>query len=364
MKKLLLSLTVLLVLWSAAGNVLGATYDIIDLGDFGGRWSEANGINASGQVVGGSCLPWNGFVTPLHAYLWSNGHMTDLGTLGGPSSVALGINASGQVVGGVYLPGSSSPEAFLWSNGQMTDLGVPGFARTINDSGQVVGEGRPSYGAGHAFLWSNGQLTDLGTLGGAGSAAYGINNIGQVVGNSGLADGSGGAFLWSDGQMTDLGLPGVADAINDSGQVVGWWAAVPIPGQQGYYTHALLYSNGQMTDLGTLYGGNSEAHGINASGQVVGYSDGTGGSSWHAFLWSNGQMTDLNTLIDPASAWELGWANGINDSGQIVGLGSHNGQANSAFLMTPIPEPCTFALLGIGVVSLSVCGWWRRWRVG
>jgi probable HAF family extracellular repeat protein len=63
-----------------------------------------------------------------------------------------------------------------------------------------------------------------------------------------------------------------------------------------------------ITDLGNLTGNNeSEATGINASGQVVGYSilDGT----QHAFLYSNGSMQDLGL-----------WApNGINNNGQIVG---------------------------------------------
>ena len=39
-----------------------------------------------------------------------------------------------------------------------------------------------------------------------------------------------------------------------------------------------------IIDLGTLGGGNSFAHGINAQGQVVGYST-TGAGDTHAFLW-------------------------------------------------------------------------------
>jgi len=27
-----------------------------------------------------------------------------------------------------------------------------------------------------------------------------------------------------------------------------------------------------------------------------------------------------------------------------------------------VPEPSTFALLGVGAISLAACGWWRRWR--
>ena len=72
---------------------------------------------------------------------------------------------------------------------------------------------------------------------------------------------------WGEVQysLTDLGQGG-ATAINDSGQVVGWYQST---------NHAFLYSNGTMSDIGTLGGDCSDfscANGINASGQVVGYS--------------------------------------------------------------------------------------------
>jgi hypothetical protein len=56
-------------------------------------------------------------------------------------------------------------------------------------------------------------------------------------------------------------------------------------------------------------------------------------------------MVDLNGLIDPASGWTLAAARDINDSGWIVGTGTLNGQAR-AFLLTPVPEPSSLALLG------------------
>ena len=80
-----------------------------------------------------------------------------------------------------------------------------------------------------------------------------------------------------------------------------------------------------MADLGTLDGSVSVAHGINAAGQVVGYSytpDTPSTDIMHAFLYSHGTMADLNSLINPASGWILYKADAINDSGQIAGLGS------------------------------------------
>lgn len=71
------------------------TYTAIDLGTLGGSYSQAEAINARGQVVGYS-LTSNG---QTHAFLWQDGVMTDLGTLGGSNSSALGINSAGRVVG-------------------------------------------------------------------------------------------------------------------------------------------------------------------------------------------------------------------------------------------------------------------------
>src|SRR5580700_5382731 len=69
---------------------------ITDLGTLGGSFSYANGINASGQVVGFSTTAGDASVG---AFLYSGGVMTHLGTFGGLVSGATGINASGQVVG-------------------------------------------------------------------------------------------------------------------------------------------------------------------------------------------------------------------------------------------------------------------------
>ena len=71
-------------------------YTVKDLGTLGGSRSDAQAINDSGEIVGGSETPSG----DNHAFLYSGGRMRDLGTLGGSSSYASGINNSGQIVGG------------------------------------------------------------------------------------------------------------------------------------------------------------------------------------------------------------------------------------------------------------------------
>ena len=71
-----------------------------------------------------------------------------------------------------------------------------------------------------------------------------------------------------------------------------------------------------VTDLGTLGGTNSNASGINASGQIAGESQITG-NSWHPVVWTGSIPTDLGPLDGTRSD-----AIGINDSGQVAG--QHN----------------------------------------
>ncbi|MHB1238838.1 MAG: hypothetical protein ACYCY7_14875, partial [Gallionella sp.] len=98
---------------------------------------------------------------------------TDLGTLGGTYSEARSINDSGQVVGYSTTAGDANGHAFLYTPGSgMVDIGTLGGtyseARSINDSGQVVGYSTTAGNAnGHAFLYTPGSgMMDLGTLGG------------------------------------------------------------------------------------------------------------------------------------------------------------------------------------------------------
>ncbi|MBI2826893.1 MAG: hypothetical protein HYX69_19635 [Planctomycetia bacterium] len=302
------------------------TGTIKDLGTLGGTYAWGVGINGNGQVAGVSATTGD---AAEHATLWSpttpggtNGTLYDLGTLGGTYSQANGVNASGQVAGYSDMPGDVDSHAFMWkpttpggAAGAMYDLGSLGgpftIAWDINNSGQVAGSSDTTeitYESSHAFLWqpttpngTGGTINDLGTLGGSSSDGNGINNAGQVTGSSRTTDDVAvHAFRWTPS----------------------------IPGS----------TSGTMQDIGTLGGLNSYGYAVSAAGNVVGMSevDAQVSNNTHAFLYaSDTGMVDLNTLVDSFSGWELLDAYDINDAGQIAGQGLINGEYH-AYLLTPL----------------------------
>lgn len=351
-------------------------YSVTDLGTLGGpaNYSYATAVNNLGQVTGYSYT-----ATPnvVRAFLYSGGVMTDIGTLPNPydsnhfSSVtqAFSINDSGQIVGQGYT-NFGGQHAFLYSGGTMTDLNplLPNsngsIGHAINNSGAVTGSwGPPNAPKASAFLYSGGSMTDLGNR----LIGYAINNLNQVAGSIDVADPHFGhpeaALLLGNGSANDLGTFGYASSqafgINNAGQVIG-----------GAYTNsangnAFLYSNGHVTLLGTLGGGTSTAFSINNLGQIVGNSAFDSAGDNHGFLYAGGTMYDLNNLVSPSAGvlnivvdGQAG--NAINDLGQIAAEGIVGGYEH-ALLLTPevVPEPATWSA-GFLTAGALLCSIWRR----
>jgi probable HAF family extracellular repeat protein len=284
-------------------GVLWTRGKVINLGTLGGNASWAGAINDRGQVVGaalndipdsfsGSLAigPFFPLTTQLHGFLWEHGVMKDLGTLGGPDSQAQYINARGQIAGQSFTDFTPNPPVtapacitagiptqhpFLWQNG-FTDLGslggTCGYANWLNNRGQVIGTMTlAGDSTNHAFLWDRGVLTDLGTLGGNNSEAWFANNAGEVVGRADFSPSSTDhhAFLWRRGaRMIDLGTVAgqplsTAEGINSHTQIVG-----------DSLGNGWLWENGSIVDLNTLVPSNSTVHvagavAINDRGEIV-----------------------------------------------------------------------------------------------
>ena len=168
-------------------------------------------------------------------------------------------------------------------------------------------------------------ITDLGTLSSKGySVARAVNATAEVTGSSGATNSnSSDVFLYSNGAMTNVGTfggsSGIGNGINATGQIAGY-----SQNSTGTY-RAFLASNGKMTDIGDLGGGSAVAYAINDVGQVVGSAVTANGEN-HPFLYSGGTMIDLGTLGSATGDW---WnsAQGVNNSGVVTGT-SYDAQGN------------------------------------
>jgi probable HAF family extracellular repeat protein len=364
-----------------------SAYSITDLGTLGGPTSVAFGLNNGGQVVGWADMKqyvsykvqdgYHHHITVYdytsHAFVWTptttngtSGTMIDIdpNPLGTADSSATDINSSGQV------SGSSADQAFIWQGGTSNLLAF-NRAQGINNAGQVAGElNTDSGGIGipHAVLYSSGTVQDLdsGNTFYYGSWGYGINEAGQVVGAKDRT-----AFLYSGSSFQDLGtFPGdtdsVAYAVNDATadhpvQVVGTsiqeTGVTPTTNRPFVWdsTHGMQ----RLDSLSTAYG--SYPKGINASSQIVGYSDSGAAILWEPNASSGGYvLTDLNSLLPAKSGWSLYQANAINDKGQIVGMGVFKNK-NHAFLLTPttpsaLAQPSANALISATDASAGSTG--------
>lgn len=290
---------------------------------------QALGPNDRGQMVTTYRMQDESYRTSI---IQPDGRFVDIGTLGGHATWAIAMNQSGQVAGISNLPGTLGAQpthAFLYANGTMTDLGTLGGsqsnARDLNERGQVLGEASTG-NEWHAFVYDNGTMTDLGTLGGATSVSADLNDLGHAVGHSDLD-----------------------------------------PAQSSEDSHAFLYRDGRMIDLDPLFAdsNSSFATRINNAGQVLATAMVTdrrfNTRAAHLFFYDNGQAIDLtdymrtsfNDVLNIEGAW-------LNEAGQIALRTSIAGETH-IFLMTPVPEPTTWALLLAGAAALAVAG--RRRQV-
>jgi probable HAF family extracellular repeat protein len=299
-----------------------------EIGTPGRTRSRGFAISGSGQVAGDSTFEGS---EVSHAVLFEDGSTRDLAASEDPElfSRANGMNASGQVVG-IFQSRSNGEygRAFITDSLQpeglqtLTDLGTLGGpyaqALAINDSGFVTGNADifrsftlKKRGIIHAFVWSVGtDMQDLGTLGGDFSYGTSINADNHVAGYSTInsVDNRIHAFIHDGVQMRDLGsLDGSSEesdrsfalGVNSADQVVGFSYVLSGAGIKTYPP-------------------------VDPLRQV-------------AFVYTQGVMRDLNTMIEDATArYRLSSATGINDQGQIAAIAVElSSGAFHAVLLTP-----------------------------
>lgn len=222
--------------------------------------------------------------------------------------------------------------------------GLPGAATTaalaVNASGVVLGVSHLGNGPQVGFIWSaSGGLRPLDAIGGIGAVPSAINDAGAVAGTASDSRGEPRAVLWSaDGRAREVaGLPAgqwtAATAINFSGDVAGTVVrpgafSSPLGGRGAGQRAFLRRAQGSLRWLEGL-GGETAPTGINASGQICGWSQDREGRS-RAVVWQeSGAARDLGTLGGAASA-----ATAISDDGTVVGWAENGAGQKRAFRWT------------------------------
>ena len=181
-----------------------------DLGNLGGEfigWNipcwQCGGVANSGLVAGAAAIA-GGYG---HAFAWTKqSGMVDLGTLGGPTaqSWAEKVNKNGSLIVGASFGGALDQD----------QLPVVWFRDELDGK------------------WKIHQLETVGFENVTGWLAWSVNNAGQIVGDGALGNGINGAFLWNPvpgkREWKIMRLPATAEYpgaslrdINEAGEIAG-----------------------------------------------------------------------------------------------------------------------------------------------
>jgi hypothetical protein len=285
---------------------------------------------------------------------------------------ALGINSSDTIAG--YGNGTTF-NGFTLTGGTFTRLNVPGATggtqvTGIDAAGDTVGFSISASGVTSGFANTGGQLGTFTTVfdpGFAFTQLLGISSNGTTAAGYWSSDATGltgqlAGFVTGGPGFTSPTFTGIngllptndnsqATGVNDSGEVVGFY-------QEGPNSSPTFTG---FTDIGgviskILFPGatSTQALGVNDLGEIVGDYTLANGNVF-GFLDNGGVFTTLDPFGSTAVT-----ANGINDAGKIVGF--YLAANGSMIGFATAPEPSTWAMMLIGFAGLGFFAYRARCR--
>ncbi len=286
-----------------------ATFSTIDFP--GATSTVAFDINPSGEIVGRYVTAGN-----THGFLLSTkGELTAIDFPGAVFTVAAGINPRGDIVGMYRLASDLQTvrHGFLLRGGEFTTIDPPRALFTnalgINPRGDIVGRYcttvtvpcTPNSENVHGFLLSEGTFTTIDFPAAIVTNAWKINPSGQIVGGYTAADGENHLFRLSDGHFSTIdshgGIALSVDngGINPRGDIVGIYCDTAPCAGASTDQHGFLLSSGDFTAIDFPGALATNAFGVNAFRDIVGFYVDTSGRT-HGFLLRSSDCLSAGSL--------------------------------------------------------------------
>lgn len=334
----------------------------------GSYYDLGYGLTVSGSSADGSVI--GAYVSGDSYYMWTAATgVTSIGGAwqGGVASVSAdGTRISGSAFGN---DGLNYASYYTVGTGSWTTLGgIGGASDTSASSGwnisgdgkTVVGLGWVNGGTAHAVASTPaGTMQDLGSLGGS-SRANGVSYNGSVIaGWVEQPDGQWTGAYWQNGVLHNM-VDGEGNALQQANAVSAdgtWIIGDGIFGQTWRYNTTTQQTEllGDLSPFNDFQG----ATGISADGHIiVGYDRGFGPAVFgQGSIWIEGQgMLNLTDYVATQGVdldgRTLALPMGISADGHTI-YGMDNTGSGFVVTISAVPEPSTYATLGLGLALLA-----------
>ena len=288
---------------------------------------------------------------------------------------ALGINGSGTIAGygnattfngfTLTLPSSFTRLNVAGADGgtQVTGIDAAGDTVGFSITGGVTAGFANTGGQGGTFTrvfdppFAFTQLLGISSNGATAAGYWTHDATGlteQIAGTVSGGPGFASPTFTGINSLLPVNDNSQATGVNDTGEVVGFYQEGP---NSSPLFHGFTDIGGSITSFLVPGSVSTQALGVNDLGEIVGdYVDTLG--VMHGFLDNAGTFTTLDPTGSTATT-----INGINDSGTVVGFYVNANGSTIGTEGTMVPEPSTWAMMLAGFAGLGFLGY-RKVRQG